>query len=320
MLTKKNIINLISKFLLILFILFCNECCYSYQDKIIAYVNNEIITSFELNSRIKLLESLNRVKINNNQKNEIIELLIDEKLLSQIAKRNSISISQNQEDSYITDFLEENGFKNLQQFLKKFNVNIDEFKNYMKSKLLLRKLIEYKIEPETDVSRQEVIDNLQIISKRYSNLINNLSENSELKLYEILIYKDSGTPKELEESILRIYSLLQKGESFQNLIKQFSQSKTSKNYGFLGWLKVKDLSSDIIEAFEPNIKIGSTSKPIEKDDSIIILKVADIKKINKDKKLSEQEVQNIIYNQKFTTNLKNFLNTLRRGAYIKIIE
>ena len=78
-------------------------------------------------------------------------------------------------------------------------MNIDEFKNYIKSKLLLKKLIEYKIEPETDVSKQEVIDNLKIISKKY----NNLSENSELKLYEILIYKDSAVPKEIEKSILK---------------------------------------------------------------------------------------------------------------------
>ena len=113
MLTKKNIINLISKFSLILLILLYDKFCYGYQDKIVAYVNNEIITSFELNSRINLLESLNRVKIHNNQKNEIIELLIDEKLLSQIAKRNGISISENQENFYINDLLEENGFKNL---------------------------------------------------------------------------------------------------------------------------------------------------------------------------------------------------------------
>jgi foldase protein PrsA len=315
MLTKKNIINLISKFSLILLILLYDKFCYGYQDKIVAYVNNEIITSFELNSRINLLESLNRVKIHNNQKNEIIELLIDEKLLSQIAKRNGISISENQENFYINDLLKENGFKNLQQFLKKFNVNIDEFKNYIKSQLLLKKLIEYKIEPETDVSKQEVIDNLKIISKKY----NNLSENSELKLYEILIYKDSATPKEIEKSIMRIYSLLQKGESFQNLVKQFSQSKTSKNHGFLGWLKVKDLSHDIIEAFGSKIKIGSISTPIEKDDSIIILKIDSVKKIHRDTTLNEQEVKNIIYNQKLSTNLKNFLNTLRKGSYIKII-
>ena len=316
--TKKLIIDLISKFSLILCIFFSSQPCYSYQDKIIAYVNNEIITSFELNSRIKLLESLNRIKINNDQKNEVIELLIDEKLLAQIAKRNAISISGSQENSYINDLLKENGFKNLHQLIKKFNIDKNEFINYIKSKLLLKKLIEYKIEPETTVSKQEVINNLHIISKSANNTTNGLSENSELKLYEILIYKDSTTPQEMEKSILRIYSLLQKGESFQNLVKQFSQSKTSANNGLLGWLKIKDLSSDIIDSFGPNLRIGSTSKPIEKDDSIIILKISNIKKISTNKKLSEQEVKNIIYNQKLNINLKNFLKILRKGAYIKI--
>ena len=298
---------------------FSNDFCYAYQDKIIAYVNNEIITSFKLDSRVKLLESLNGIKFNDSQKNEIMESLIDEKLFAQIAKRNGISISENQENLYINKLIKENGFENIHQFIEKFNVNKNEFINYIRSKLLLKKLIEYKIEPETNVSEQEVIDNLHILSKSANNLTNGLSKNSELKLYEILIYKDSTTAQEMEKSILRIYSLLKKGESFQNLVKQFSQSKTSANNGLLGWLKIKNLSTDIIDSFGPNLKIGSISKPIEKDDSIIILQINDIKKVNADKKLSEQEAKNIIYNQKLNINLKNFLRTLRKGAYINII-
>ena len=114
---RKKFTILISKLLIASVILFSTTFAHSHQDTIIAYVNEEIITSFELKNRIQLLEFLNNIKISTNQKVDIIQSMIDEKLLSQIAKRNSISISKKQIDQYVDDIVSDRGLNNLDEEL-----------------------------------------------------------------------------------------------------------------------------------------------------------------------------------------------------------
>jgi parvulin-like peptidyl-prolyl isomerase len=315
---RKKFTILISKLLITSVILFSTTFADSHQDTIIAYVNEEIITSFELKNRIQLLEFLNNIKINTNQKVDIIQSMIDEKLLSQIAKRNSISISKKQIDQYVDDIVSDRGLNNLDELAKKLKINKQGLFNYIKSQLLLKKLIEHQIESETTVSKQEVADNLKAISENF-NKSSRINPATELKLCEIILYKDRTSHENLEKTLTRIYLSLNEGESYENLVKQFSQSKTSLNNGLIGWVKMADLSNSISDSFSNAFNVGAISKPIETNDSIIILKISDIKKLSTvQKQLSEDEVRNILYNQKLNLNLKNFIKNLRKSSYIKV--
>lgn len=317
---RKKFTILISKSLIVSVILFSTTFAHSHQDTIIAYVNEEIITSFELKNRIQLLESLNNIKINANQKIDIIQSMIDEKLLSQIGRRNNISISEKHVDQYINDIVSDRGLNSLDELAKKFKITKQGLFNYIKSQLLLKKLIEHQIESETSVSKQEVADNLKSISKSF-NKSSKINPATELKLCEIILYKDRASHENLEKTLTRIYSSLNEGESYENLVKQFSQGKTSLNNGFIGWVKMADLSNSIGDSFGNAFNVGAISKPIETNDSIIILKISDIKKLSAvQKQLSENEVRNILYNQKLNLNLKNFIKNLRKSSYIKVAQ
>ena len=82
---------------------------------------------------------------------------------------------------------------------------------------------------------------------------------------------------------------------------------------------ITNLSNSISDSFSNAFNVGAISKPIETNDSIIILKINDIKKLSTvQKQLSEDEVRNILYNQKLNLNLKNFIKNLRKSSYIKI--
>ena len=264
---RKKFTILISKSLIVSVILFSTTFAHSHQDTIIAYVNEEIITSFELKNRIQLLESLNNIKINANQKIDIIQSMIDEKLLSQIGRRNNISISEKHVDQYINDIVSDRGLNSLDELAKKFKITKQSLFNYIKSQLLLKKLIEHQIESETSVSKQEVADNLKSISKSF-NKSSKINPATELKLCEIILYKDRASHENLEKTLTRIYSSLNEGESYENLVKQFSQGKTSLNNGFIGWVKMADLSNSIGDSFGNAFNVGAISKPIETNDSI----------------------------------------------------
>ena len=318
---RKKFTISISKLFVMLLMLSTATFAYSQQDTIVAYVNEAIITSFELKNRITLLEFLNNTKIDDSQKADMIQSMIDEKLLSQIAKNNNIIISEKHIDQYMNDIVSDRGLNNLNELVNKFKISKQDLSNYIRSQLLLKKLIEYQIESETTVSKQEVIDNLETISKNFDNNTSSINPDTALKLYEISFSKGIISNENLEKSLNKIYSSLKEGESFKNLVQQFSQGKTSLNNGLVGWVKIAHLSSDIGNAFNNIFNVGSVSKPIETSDSIIILKIEDIKKLHKKpKQLSAEEVKNILYNQKLNSNLRNFIKNLRKSSYIKVVQ
>jgi parvulin-like peptidyl-prolyl isomerase len=221
----------------------------------------------------------------------------------------------------MNDIVSDRGLNNLNELVNKFKISKQDLSNYIRSQLLLKKLIEYQIESETTVSKQEVIDNLETISKNFDNNTSSINPDTELKLYEISFSKGIISNENLEKSLNKIYSSLKEGESFKNLVQQFSQGKTSLNNGLVGWVKIAHLSSDIGNAFNNIFNVGSVSKPIETSDSIIILKIEDIKKLHKKpKQLSAEEVKNILYNQKLNSNLRNFIKNLRKSSYIKVVQ
>ncbi|MBY0580662.1 MAG: SurA N-terminal domain-containing protein, partial [Rickettsiales bacterium] len=166
---RKKFTISISKLFVMLLMLPTATFAYSQQDTIVAYVNEAIITSFELKNRITLLEFLNNTKIDDSQKADMIQSMIDEKLLSQIAKNNNIIISEKHIDQYMNDIVSDRGLNNLNELVNKFKISKQDLSNYIRSQLLLKKLIEYQIESETTVSKQEVIDNLETISKNFDN-------------------------------------------------------------------------------------------------------------------------------------------------------
>ena len=94
--------------------------------KIIKLVNNNVITNYDLEQRLKLYSTLNNVNINEENldilANEMLSLMVDEKL--QLEQINSYKISVN--ESEINDYIERaylNESNSLNEFIDALNNN-----------------------------------------------------------------------------------------------------------------------------------------------------------------------------------------------------
>lgn len=308
-------LTLFRVFLIYVLTSFIHLISHAYQDDIIAYVNDDVITSYDLENRIGLTESINKTKISDSAKKQILQMLIDEKLLFQIAKRNDIVVPKQQIKLYANEVAKDSGFASLNQFIAHHKINQNELMKQVEAQLLLRKFIEIQIGPDTKVSKQEVIDNMKIISQ-------SVAYETKVKIYEIVFYKEKINQNTMSEFVHNVYSQLQKGDSFENIAKQFSQSDSASDGGLIGFVKLNQLSKPIVDALEGKLKkfeAGYVTHPVETDNSIMIIKLADTKKdkVNQ-KQLSEEEVENILYNKKLAINIKKFINNLRQTSYINI--
>ena len=303
----------------LMFILIYN-CSYSYQDKIIAYVNDTIVTSGEVEKRIKLIEHINNLEIDKTQRFQVINELIDQKLLGQVANANNISITKNQISRYLNNVISNSQLPILDGLLKNSSFNRNEFISYIESQLLINKLIEYKFQPEIFLLNQEIIYNKGSISKIIKKLpvTNN---NSMVEIYEIIINKEKNTQRDIKKITHIIYTLLNNGASFQELVKQFSQNEISTYNGLIRWMKISTLSSSIISTLGNNCNIGRISNPINVNNQVIILYINNIKDIGYiDRQIDDDEVKRVIYYQKLNDSFNDYIRTLRSKSYIKIIE
>ncbi|MFQ3306822.1 MAG: parvulin-like peptidyl-prolyl isomerase [Candidatus Midichloriaceae bacterium] len=297
---------------------------YSYSDNIVAYVNGEIITSYEMNDRITLVELANKSKLSKDAKSEVLKELIDEKLLAQIANKNQMVISKKKIDEAMKNMAKSNGFNNLNDFLLNYKIKKSTLYKKLESQILLQVFIEKYIQPEIHISKQEIKDNTNAISQNTTAKSYIDINNDKAKLYEIVMYKKSYTPESMMSNINDIYKNLYKGESFEALAQQFSESPTASQNGFIADIRINQLSQNILEKIKNNdVKTFKTGiviyPPIETDEYLMIVKLANIsKKSGAKKSLPEEEVKNIIFNNKINTNTKIFLERLRSNSYIKI--
>ena len=170
-----------------LFLLFVFMCIYGYgyENRIIAYVNNDVITSFELKNRMRIVELLNNNRTSKNNVSKTIQSLIDEKLLLQIANIKDLYILDKQVYFYLQNMLNDRKLANINAVIKKYEIDKTHLIHYIRLQLLIKKFVEYKIQPETIVSNYEVADTNEI-AYRVQSLVPMGRCNNTLKLYEIV--------------------------------------------------------------------------------------------------------------------------------------
>jgi peptidyl-prolyl cis-trans isomerase SurA len=97
--------------------------------KIIKLVNDQVITNFDLEQRIKLLATLNKININSENidqyAKELISLMVNEKLQYEQMKKYNISITQKEVDEYIKKAYSNNDTNQIISLLNQNNINVN---------------------------------------------------------------------------------------------------------------------------------------------------------------------------------------------------
>ena len=171
----------------------------------------------------------------------------------------------------------------------------------------------------------------ELIYKIYSKKIQINENEIEREINEILKIQSFSTEYNLseieininnfekeKEKILEIEKIL-KNKKFEEVAKEFSISANASEGGNLGWIEAKSLNKNIFKAIN-SLKKGEVSKPIKKQNSVLFLKINDIKKIEtkkKDKTTIKSELINKKKNQLFNLYSISHLSRLKNNSLIE---
>jgi peptidyl-prolyl cis-trans isomerase SurA len=284
---------------------------YGIETKIIAMVNNEPITTYELKNKIITTLILSNQNINqeiiDRSKSAAMNSLINYKLKKNEIEKFKIETNQKSIDLYLNKIAS----NDIELFKKKFiNNSIDYqiFLNEIKVELAWQKLIYSKYSDKVKID-----DNL--IKNELDQLFRKENNQNEYKLSEIEIEITKENKQNKINQVLEEINTF----GFAETARKLSISSTAIDNGNLGWVNEKSLSKQMNEVLT-KMKINEISVPVTKLNIVSFFKIIDkrIFKIdNKNKDALKKDLINQKTNELFKLYSNNHLSKIKNSSFIK---
>ncbi len=245
-------------------------------DRIIAVVNDEVITANELKARTQLAEvQLQRQKITPPPKDilerQVLERMIVDRAQLQLARETGVRVDDATVNAAIMRIAESNNITvpALRQRLEAEGVSFAQFREDVRQDILLNRLREREVESRLQVSDSE-IDNFIADQSGIP------ADSEEINLAQILLrVPENATPQRLDETRQRADDLvaqLKGGADFARLAASFSNATEALQGGELGWRNVDRLPTLFLDAIK-GVKVGDIAPIVRSPNGFHILKV-----------------------------------------------
>ncbi len=292
---------------IIIFIFNLNYLC-SEEYRIIAKVDNEIITNIDIVNQGKYLiifnpslKNLDKKELNKLSKKSLIKELVKKKEVNKLFKIDDNStLGENLvEKTYIKQGY--NNKKDYLFFLENQNLEYEFFKNKLINERLWNSLIFDKYQKKVKIDEIE-------IEKKIKFYFANQKKRYEVNLSEI-VFESISDYDEIKSYI--------KDFGFNNAAIKYSISDTSSKGGLIGWVNTNNLNEKIKKSFN-NLVIGEITRPLEIYGSNIILKLNSKREIQSKFDLKEEIKKQVNYekNKQLDSFSLNYYKKLKQNSII----
>ncbi len=284
-------------------------------DRIVAVVNNEVITLSELEEAVaeaKIPPSQSQIQ------HEMLKKMIEKKLQLQYAKKKGISVSQEELQAALQDIKKRNNFPTdqaLKDALAAEHLTLEQYKADLKEQLLLLKLVNREVRSGILIDEAELLD-------YYKRHPGSFSEPESFKVSQIFFRLPAdakpSTVSDVKAKALRVLELLQKGGDFRELARQYSEGAEATSGGNLGYFKAGHLFPEMDQAIS-KLQVGQFSGLIQSPSGFHIL-LLDEKKPAQPKPFEavKDEVREAVYQQRSDELYQQWIKDLWATAYVEI--
>ena len=247
-------------------------------DKIIAIVNDDVITQNELATSVA--DYASQLKLSNSASPEMQALtkqVLERMIRNRIQLQQAVQLGIQIDDIALNRMLEQLASSNkltLEQLKSKLeaeDMDFSRFREQTRDELIIKQLQQRAVANKVSVSDQEINQFVQ------QNL-EQKSENTRYKLLHILVSTpESAAPEDINKSrekAMKIHSEILGGADFKNLAIKKSDGRNALQGGDLGWRKANELPEDFLAAVK-DLNKGDTSLPIRSASGFHILQLVD---------------------------------------------
>ena len=279
-------------------------------DRIVAIVNDDIITLSDFNKYIVSLPK-QTVEIN---KDQALNDLVEQMILTQEAAKLGITVTDAEIDRSIESVKGKLDMSDEQmnEMLTKQNLTTEQFRNQWRLQILSGKLVSTLVKGRIAVTDEEIKD----LYKQYYGEIENADE---VEIAHILISFDASEEQQALQKANKVAELAKSGSNFSKLVSEYSDDTFSKDKeGALGYFNKGELVSELEDVVSVT-EVGKTSGPVKTISGFHIIKVLDRNTLDESSvDQYREQLRQEIYKQKVTEELEKYIAGIRENAYIEI--
>ena len=226
---------------------------------IAAVVNDEIISVYDLKSRLSLVLATSRLEdrpeIRERMAQQVLRDMIDDQLKLQEAKKVGIKITERDIERALASIEKQNKMPKggLKDFLSNIGIDRSVMVEQIEAEIAWAKVVRRQKGAAIKIGEDEIEEVLAEIEAN--------RDKPEHLVSEIVLTFDSKTEANVRTLAQRLIQQLKSGARFEALARNFSQSATAAVGGDLGWLRPGQLSPSLDTALA-KLRPGQVSPPV----------------------------------------------------------
>jgi len=284
-------------------------------DRIVAIVNNEIITLSELNKASQQYrKNIDASKNSNARKKELVTRLesdmlgqlVEKSLTVQEAEKYGIRVTEKDIDRAIENFKQVNKLNDerLNRGLAAEGLTLDDYRKKMKEQIRQSMIVNRAVRSKVIITEEDVAAYYNTHKDQFTGI----------KKYQL---KNIITDNEQE--IKTIETKLKNKASFSSLAREHSIGSNASEGGELGLFDISSFSDEVRGAIQ-GLGKGQFTPVMKTDNAFQIIYVEDI--IMEGSRTMEQakdKIQNILYRAQGEKQFKEWMESLKKNAHIKLM-
>ena len=280
--------NFLKKFVIILFLIYLNiENSYTYENKILFKVENEIITTIDIYEEIKFLKKFNP-EVNSLNETDLLEISKNSILKEKIKKIEIMNFVKKLkvDDKFLLQLIKNrysklniNTLEEFESFLEQNNLNSTTIREKFTIELIWNDLIYQKFYKKIIINKEQIKNDIINSPQK--------EKQKELLLSEIVFTRSNKI--DFKNKYEKILSDIEK-IGFKKAALIHSEASTASSGGLIGWVKVNNLNKKIKQVIS-KLKPGQFSEPVRTSSGFIIIKIEEekeyVSKLNLEDKVNE---------------------------------
>ncbi|HAR49642.1 hypothetical protein ER57_16810 [Smithella sp. SCADC] len=308
-------------------ILLCAPAGAEVVDRIIAVVNDDIITLYEFNAAFEpYLKNIENTYKGNDKETVIkqtrsafLQRLIDNILIEQEGKKSGTGIIVKDEEvmDVIRDIMTKQKLS-MQDFLKnlaKEGNSLDSVKKEIRTQMMRARLLRREIKSKVIVTDEE-------IGEYYNKNRQDYEGKETVRIKQLLLLippnADSAAIAKVRTGAMQLHKRVMAGESFDLLIVKYSQGPAAAQGGDVGFVGRGTIIPEV-EKVAFSLPVGQISEVIESSVGFHIIQVVDKKGAGlKPITAVREEIKTKIEDEKLDKKFEEWIASIRAKAHIEV--
>jgi len=308
----------------VLFLCGLTSLCEAVVDRVVAVVNQEMITLSEVEKWINPLkeEIVTEDRLEKRERTQalcrqVLERLIEEKLIDQEVKKSPVKVTAKEIDAAVEEVKRRNSATqaDLERALTVEGLTLETYKKQIEKTIQRQRLINLSVKVEVKPGEKE-------LREFYQKNIGRYRTNETYRPGQILfVIPKEATPEEIREirkKCQKVLERIKKGEDFGEMAVLYSEDTSNKDHGDLGYVK----KGELIPVFEREtlrLKVGEVSGILRTEFGFHIIKLLDRRGM--DPLPFDQVIEKVkadYYDGEMERAFKQYLSTLKEKSVIEI--